>query len=903
MPYQPPSGYKVALTFVNGYEVPAGHKVGLEFSPSGEPVGDKQYLFPTAFYSTSFGEHDAFLFHAFAYPPGWQSSKLSNPSIWNHTQVVRLGGIPSSVKFGRPEVWLWERHIKLEGRGPLTQQFGMQWISHYLRTVIANRPVDYLGWGRPWVVEDPRYINPNPIEPIHVPDKHVVGGLRFIEPVGNEMTEWGARIIPEGQSLYALGRSHAEFGESDVKNHISYVNPQGFNTQQDEALRFGYAHAWNLRQIVAQDYDPNDGLNPPPFGQWTRVENRNRSPQVYGWLSHRFGYQFIWNKAAPIKPSGIPAPENEPFYKAGSVTHGVRSYKPEGIESLVISRWAAIFNTADPVLPEGFDSLDVGTGHSLVNLSRKYSHIGNMDTVALGTPFIADAIRELTFEQRYTIGPPRIELPTVNLYTRYIENTTLGSESLGFGRPALSIHWRIITPRWTFHPPAFIGEPTLRNLTPELRQQGANSEEYGDAFLRTQWREVLGVGDSMQLLGRSIIRDRRHWIEFTGAIPPPAFKGPIVTRIGGLPDNQRILPPTIHSDIWLSEQVGRPIAGAKELYPIGFDPLRTGTPEAKANSIRVEPGIYEHKFGDTWLSLKNRKLEVTKGIEPITDVGKPGITPHTIYAVFESPQQAKDNHPYQELHYVDHDTRTNRSIKGVSSPRISHYHQYIRASGFANQGSGSWWIGRPVIYNAINHINTRGIQAARYGMPAMLPHDQDIEIRAGLDYMSLGSPTIKRPPYTGPQYINGKGFNSLNILALESIEFRDRERNLSGWDSIQMGESKHSDSPYMWQGLRIGPLMPTIPTGFNAELFGEKSWVSHRVRDVSVEGFSTFASEYDFENFDGRMRVWRIAELPVMTLTAAAGFDASDFGYAGLKNKAHHIRPDGNSDQHRKGAF
>src|SRR5690554_3969090 len=56
MPYQPPSGYKVALTFVNGYEVPAGYKVGLEFSPSDGSVGDTQYISPEGVSAALYGE-------------------------------------------------------------------------------------------------------------------------------------------------------------------------------------------------------------------------------------------------------------------------------------------------------------------------------------------------------------------------------------------------------------------------------------------------------------------------------------------------------------------------------------------------------------------------------------------------------------------------------------------------------------------------------------------------------------------------------------------------------------------------------------------------------------------------------------------------------------------------------
>ena len=106
----------------------------------------------------------------------------------------------------------------------------------------------------------------------------------------------------------------------------------------------------------------------------------------------------------------------------------------------------------------------------------------------------------------------------------------------------------------------------------------------------------------------------------------------------------------------------------------------------------------------------------------------------------------------------------------------------------------------------------------------------------------------------------------------------------------------------MWRGLRIGPLMPTIPEGFNAELFGN-SWVSHRVRDVGVEGFDAFLCEYDLRAFKHRMRVWRRVEAPARAHLRAEGLAPAGVGTPGVRPAVHYIRPDGNADQHRKGAF
>lgn len=927
MPDDKPKGYAAGIAFSELKTRPHGFAVGIEFAGGAPEPGEQRVIYPQGIPRTGgVGEHGVKLLQAFANPSGWDSLWLGDSLIWNYTQIAKPVGIESLstgasttiinrnryiqhggsdyLRLGTGhEIWLWDRYIQLEGRGLYTQAFGTQWASHYLRHITADRPADLLGMGRPWAVEDPRYLNPKPIEPINITDRHVVGGLRFIEPVGTEMTEWGTRIIPQSNTLYHHGLSIQAFGDTQIKNHLSYVAPKGFGTQPDESLRFGYLRAWNLTQYIQHEYDPNDGLNPGPFGQWTAITNRNREPQVYGWQSSRFGYQFTWNKAVPIKPTGVPAPAYEPFYKAGAVTHKNRPVVAHGINSLAMSGWGVVTNAADPLKPFGHDSLQAGRDHAIENRSRLYRNVGGIDTMAAGTPFIADAIREITFEPRYSIEPPRIELPMVDLYTRYVEDATAGEGKYGVGFPALSVHWRIITPRWSFHPPAFIGEPSLRNVTPELYQRGHNSEDYGVATLRTQWRELLGLGDTMTLFGRAIIRDRTHRVEFAGALPPPnIMPGPVVTRIGGLPDTQRILPRSFPDTSWLAQQVPKPIAGAQSLYPAGTNFMKVSADlTVAANSIRIETGIYPGPFGSPEVSLKNRVLDVTdNGIKLNGGVSRPRFSPHTIYAVKEAPQQAKYNHPESgSLHYVDENPVTGGKFTGVGRPAISNYHRWILPQGVPAIDRTDTGRATHRIYNAKSWIEPKPIKPLPVGIPE-IPGTKVVEQYGSVEFMVFGKPKVAPPPYTGPQYIKPNGMQALATGAQE-VEFLHRKRTLTGWNSLQMGASKLGDTPYMWQGLRVGPMVPVMIEGFDASSTGEP-WISFRVREVLPEGYNAMASEYDLENFHARMRVWRRDESIPSTLITAGGIDGLTAGVPNIANRVHYILPDGNTEQYRKGA-
>ena len=105
----------------------------------------------------------------------------------------------------------------------------------------------------------------------------------------------------------------------------------------------------------------------------------------------------------------------------------------------------------------------------------------------------------------------------------------------------------------------------------------------------------------------------------------------------------------------------------------------------------------------------------------------------------------------------------------------------------------------------------------------------------------------------------------------------------------------------------MGPLVPNIAEGFDAQIFGAESWVSHRVREVRGEGYDAFLSEYDLLAFDKRMRVMRGAAggpsvKPARSL-AAVGFEGFASSTPNARLAVQYIRPDGNADQFRKGAF
>ena len=845
----------------------------------------------------------------YIYMRGWQSGAVGiGLSLRNHnTRIDGAGAMQPADAYGAPLVWLYTRYLVPKGTDQ--QVLDKPWASHWLRYITAAGAGDKTARGNPWVSHNPRYLEPDGLDALKFFESHQVGGTRWLEPEGFDPLAFGTRIIPESQVLYPSSIVGG-IGTHDVQLRKRYLGAQGFFTNPDD-LRFGRVDMWNLRQYIQQDYDPNDDLNPQPFGKWTAIENRNKEPVTTGWLSERHGYTYIFNKAWQFITEGIAPPDPGKNYKAGSVTHWVQPAQPPSIEPPVISKWATIYNAGDALYLMGTDQSAVGTP-SLENTRRTYKDVGRWDSAEVGTPMISHAIRELTFEARYSIEPPPIALPDVQLYTRYAEYVTAGDKA-GVGHPALSIHWNIIAPNWKYHPPAFIGEPSLRNDTPEIPVHGSNFEEFGSAFVRTQWRRLETQEGYMTLWGKPIVRDRTFLLLDVGAIrPPDVLPGPKVTRVGGLPDVQNINLDKRGIDIPKPHQI--PLThhvGAILAYPEGWEDSTYGRPVVTANSIRVEPGYFDHFFGTPAIVGFRRTLSV-KGIPRIHDnpaeqMGVPALSPYTIWAPHGAPQQARTNHNWSSEQMVDYNS-AGVLLKGVGSGvRISHLNQRIAHSSLNTDFQK---YGTPQIVNVNKLVTVDGFLANRFGWPK-IPSTQLVEQFDPYEGPEVGTHTVAPPPYTGPQWLKPDGIapvepfdKSKPLVGKPDVQPLHRQFFINGWLSQSFGYSRQGagDKPYQWQSLHVGPPMPTIPDGIPPAEVGVP-WVSLQVRDLPVKGFDAFACEYDIAHFHMRLRVTQTpAPKPPTQHLMAGGTDELRTSAPDVKPSVRYIRPDGNAETYRKGA-
>lgn len=860
-------------------------------------------------------------------PNGIAAPQLGIPTAWPSRRNTTADGWDSQL-FGEASVGFSWRALVLEGAGIAGSDYGARAaVEHSVRGVSVASGRSFMVFGEGWVSRGQRHLAPDGVEPPFM-SNHMAGTTRYVGAVGWESTRWLTRIIPENQLLEQIGRRFDEYGLARIENRSRSVFPGGITTYPEPSMHWGVARAWNLRQVISQHEDQQSGLVPPPWPIWTLIENRNKTVGPLGYAATRYGYTSVANNARVVQVAGMAAPALPDYQKTGSVTHRVRPLPLTGIEPPYLSGWAVVYNKAFPLRPPPFDAALFG--QAAVENTRRYRKINGFESDIFGYPFVAFAIRELTFENRYGIQPPPIRLPDVRLHTRYVEAPSIDQSKVA-QQSLVETRFNRIRPKWS-HQHDLFGEAALRNRTPEYRLRGWDSQEWGDAHVRLQWRPVQLEGTSMQLFGRLVIADR------TLTIQVPGFNGMAVSdkvsvrRIGAEPvatqyiDLRRLVVDDLTGEVKEADdgdgirppglQVGAPNLLKGYIFhgrPVAnLEMTLWGTPYVTANTIRVEPGYGDFLVGEPTVSLKNRSIGVPTLGQLVQDSvdwssgnnmaswGKPRLSPHTIYAVLEAPAQAVRNHHIPNsnlLRPVNAGTR-------LGSPSVSQYGGHVSPAGIPGSASldmTTWGAGRPVIYSTRQYVSPAGRLMQRFGW-ATIPGARRITLDdedAVIGPASFGSPIVIRP--AGPPTARPSGFSDF-AMGGHLVELRHRTITAHGFLAQAMGSSRGMAGASMPQSLHVGPPHLHPVAGFDASGYGT-AWVSHRVRELVTVGWDSFILDYDLQHFDQRMRVWRgtPTNIPAQRLYPF-GMSGLGVSVASVRPGAHYIRPDGNSDQHRKGA-
>lgn len=962
--YLPPKRSSIYLDFEDGdYIQPSRSKVNLNFESSAPKeditiyvsgadqtlfgvtsIGNKNNpVYPQGAYFSAFGTSSLKLFHIFVRVRGDVMTRYGAPSIQNKNKVIKPSGRtytdfgithvangtnyirPGGMDFfdpgkpkieslrayvkagayyffspGKPRISYKEQHVQTKQANAHTV-FGATQIAHGVRYIEQNSPQALSRYGTAWLSFSPRYIEPRGIFQ-QFPSYHRIGGSQTVKMEGFDFLRFGIRIIPESQTIRPEGFSTL-FGNTEIRNNLHPVNPKGFLTAGEQiGMRFGQITIFNSDQYLQLFHDDTSRAAGPLFPDIKQHEiaNRNRTVVTHGRINSLFGYADLTNKARVIYPTGLASPlEVEPTKTL--VADGIRYLKPGSIEAPYFSNWHNIWLGAQNKKMAGTLLTLYGVPY-VENTRRIYRFISLGEQTLFGKGMVSHAIRGIRIQEQYSIAPPVIPMPDVKLGVRYIEPGSI--DSVRYGWPHLTERFTKIAPRWVQIDR--VGEPTVRNVTPQLKVWQFVSAEYGKAYIGLYTRYIKPEGLNAFTPGRAKIADRVQQVDFRSyGIQPPT-----ITRLHKIenPGAGTLLPHVIYPGSITTQNFETSPSRYHKVHQNVIRPKSEGTmtlfgnTRIHANTIRVEPGYWEILMGTPVVEHKNRTIFVDSKNCDFLTIGNPRMSPHTIYAVVEAPKQAISNHvsPGLRLHYVDSLDESGRSKQPgieIGIPRISHKNRRLNQPGYFAFG-----IGQPTIYNAVNKIEPKGWNSLRMGVLSPIG-DQYINFRPKEPMTQWGKPAT-----TQPHYHDGKlkpiGLK-LSEIGKPMVDHFHRTIKPSGLSSLAMGSSKSGDNPYMWQGLRVGEHVPTRVGGLSFVQFGI-AWISYKVREAVVQG-DDFAvvSEYEPGKFNLKMTIRNAIqpEYPRTQQIITKGFIDQQFGSSDVKLKLHFIRPDGNSDNFRKGGL
>ena len=349
----------------------------------------------------------------------------------------------------------------------------------------------------------------------------------------------------------------------------------------------------------------------------------------------------------------------------------------------------------------------------------------------------------------------------------------------------------------------------------------------------------------------------------------------------------------------IKDQVPIPNIKTNVIFPESFIASRYGSHYTQSNGILVQPGLQELTIGNHFVGLKNRSISANSIASSIA-FGNTRLSPWTIWAREDTPSQAIENHEGDRFYPINSDGGIREAGEVFGNSIISLKRRKLLSVGIGNQSFLSSSHSIQLRKRFINLTNF-GFRSQRIGVHVVGPFDQNVAQFDSNDMQSFGQPSLSIP-YGGVYHIKPTGLSS-PTLNRPTVDFFNRTIKTVGSDHLQMGTWKSDDTPFMWQGLRIGELVKGSYGGFDNLQFGELTWISNKIRELSVNGFESFVCEYDYTAFDQRMRVIR-KELPKPSLSIQpVGVDVLVITVPNIKPAVHYIRPDGNADQFRKGAF
>ncbi len=854
--------------------------------------------------------------------PHGEDLEFPFPTVFNRTYRV-LATVENRFAWGVARVF---DPLQKAGRGADFDSlvFGRAWFSHFLRHIeigqgviggfFGQRRTVRVSFGRQYVV-----LPANSFRRRQFSRNHTVGFPPEIRPKGWDSAAYLTRIVPPGQVVRVVEgmRVRVSFGVSSVRQSVLRVSAWSIPPWVNN-----WAHILrNVRQYVLPSDQVQEQIDGMAFGA-AYPYNRDRVVRPGRFAAVRWGYTLLLLAGERVVPAALPP------QKPGmpSVTNRVRYAAPSGWDGARIPTGAAVWTNGQVLLPQGADMAVHTRGAYVWNNRRFLRRLRGIAGDAYGTAFAAYAVRHIFQDDgslSFMIRPPDMRMPSVAMLKRYVP--VRGTDSAAFGTGVFRIRRNMIAPSW---PPddggRDFGQAYLKKRNAEVYLHGFGGFAFSDGaavghFVRTLGAETFNrhtfgrltwVGRRVRFIGTGGIGAMRvpdgHDV-WTDSTPP--FGTKLIVLDARYGEDGTL---SEYGRGWDGMLFGRYV-GLIDMSVRdagGFAPSRFGTARFFNNGILIRQGIPVGEAGRCAVSHRHRRV-VAAGWRTASVPGRPRVTPHTVWVMYSPPPKAAENNGIAGIYRAPSEgIRTGYPHIVFNSGRVGQYAAYPQyGAGKVSEHC--------LIENARQSVRAKGIFGFRAGWNTFYPYTQYVELFAQGDvnagYMAFGVLKAGFPDVF--DWRIAAGGVRLAGFGYQAVRNRNQDVRPFGADMSAAGKSRWNDTPFMWQGLRVGERIPTAIGGGDMLRFGYGGSVSYRNRTVRADGMDMFASEGEARRFDGRMTVRRASGLPPDNRVGRKGEDAgqvqfvgvppfgfSPFGRCDIGNKVRFIRPDGYADQFRKGA-
>jgi hypothetical protein len=867
-------------------------------------------VYPVGLNATQFGT--VFSSRFIIYPNGWDSFQAGNNIPWREGEIQHIGHY--SIGFGTPQLDI-DNTIRPVGLD------ATRWgLIHYeyiplVTQIIAPEGFECLAFedeanpNETWVSNWWREVRlPDATPSVQIGDPFVDFRIRTLNVFqGINSLQAGAFQVGFHQDVNMVGRDHSVFGEHEAKirrvymqglssllfglpddlrvsHGLGILSPRGFRPRE-----FGEIRLWNRTQFVTfRPLCPEPGQRcGTDWGQlhFFRVFNRNRTVTPHGTVMTRFAFRaaLVTNTGRAVLVKSFDPENFAPWYERHLVSHYIRNLPMPGLDSLRTVTHHRVRNAARALYPIGFvatqfGNLDKILWRWLLQNGRRHDEFS--------LPWVSRSPRYVNvFSNRAFL---RFSHPFVDFGQRYIEPIGILPKSHNFLGPILTQKpIPTITPRWMRNENQF-GSHTIKNNTPQLFVFGKSMFEsiprfnwvsHSPRYLGPQgWQTTIYGEPDRTFRDRTILMGSH-----VSSRVPQQFRVENKDPSPVIPGLQFVF-----MDDFCREDtqtrcalMGNPTVHTNVVYMEGTNFLKVGVPSTQSNGIKFSGQHQPNTLGWTeWgMASLNRPIRVylgkfisesrgaemgeEYGIPPNSEPPKCRVSPHTIWARLDTPQQAKDNHEESDdFCEVDRFCKEPVHPFGPSADRTGPWFGLIRVRPdpgperdtvircLNTSFSPSTWachrmfmrIGMDLrIENRNRVIPPDGWRTTLFGFPTVVtPFTRTVKVwgSANTD-ATYGNAVVTD---NGPRFATNVSLGQTLQIGPFQIELFNREVYPAGLNATQWG----NNNPMVHFPRTITPIDPDM-TQYGV------TWVSHSPRWVFMEGADMFQSWW--VRFYDRMRV------------------------------------------------